>query len=127
MSVIKIRDESGEFVDIPAIKGEDGNISFEELTEEQKASLKGENGATFTPHVYSNGKLSWSNDKGLENPPSTNVKGPKGDQGEPGQDGTNGTDGKDGKDGTSVTCIKVEDEETALQQSVSNPNNIYFW
>lgn len=32
-----------------------------------------------------------------------------------------------GKDGISVTCIKVEDEETALQQSISNPNNIYYW
>lgn len=35
----------------------------------------GENGATFTPHVDSNGYLSWSNDKGLKNPETVNIKG----------------------------------------------------
>lgn len=45
----------------------------------------GENGATFTPSVNQNGDLSWTNDKGLVNPPTINIKGPKGDAGEPGQ------------------------------------------
>lgn len=36
----------------------------------------GENGATFTPHVDSSGNLSWTNDKGLPNPETVNIKGP---------------------------------------------------
>lgn len=53
----------------------------------------GENGATFTPYVDSNGNLSWSNDKGLPNPDSVNIKGPKGDQGETGPAGSTGASG----------------------------------
>lgn len=32
-------------------------------------------GATFTPHVSEDGTLSWTNDKGLENPEPVNIKG----------------------------------------------------
>ena len=49
------------------------------------------NGFTFTPSVSSDGTLSWSNDGGLNNPNSVNIKGPqglKGDKGDPGKDGT---------------------------------------
>lgn len=45
---------------------------------------KGEDGATFTPSVDTDGNLSWTNDKGLSNPPTVNIKGPKGDSGEGG-------------------------------------------
>lgn len=41
----------------------------------------GADGATFTPSVDSAGNLSWSNNKGLTNPPTVNIKGPKGDAG----------------------------------------------
>lgn len=34
-----------------------------------------ENGATFTPSVSADGVLSWTNDKGLDNPESVNIKG----------------------------------------------------
>ena len=44
----------------------------------------GENGATFTPYVFSDGSLIWSNDKGLDNPDPVNIKGPKGEKGEDG-------------------------------------------
>ena len=44
----------------------------------------GDNGATFTPSVSSEGVISWTNDKSLPNPTSRNIKGPKGDQGDPG-------------------------------------------
>ena len=47
----------------------------------------GENGATFTPSVDANGNLSWTNDKGLANPATINIKGPKGDAGEGGTGG----------------------------------------
>lgn len=39
----------------------------------------GENGATFTPSVSTDGTLSWTNDKGLKNPPSVNIKGADGE------------------------------------------------
>lgn len=38
-------------------------------------------GATFTPFVNENGVISWTNDKGKENPESKEIKGPKGDPG----------------------------------------------
>jgi hypothetical protein len=49
-----------------------------------KDGADGEDGATFTPSVDSAGNLSWSNNKGLTNPPTVNIKGPKGDAGEAG-------------------------------------------
>lgn len=101
MSAIKVKNEKGEFVDISIIKGE--------------------NGATFIPAVSENGDLSWSNDKGEKNPKTVNIKGPKGDTGQA------GIDGKNGADGTSVSCIKVTNEEEAIAQSTKNPNNIYYW
>lgn len=53
------------------------------------AGADGEDGTTFTPSVSSDGTLSWSNDKGLANPASVNIKGEagaagaKGDKGDP--------------------------------------------
>lgn len=41
--------------------------------------LNGDDGATFTPSVSADGVLSWTNNKGLENPPAVSIKGPKGD------------------------------------------------
>lgn len=46
-----------------------GNLNF---------GVPGEDGATFTPAVDDEGNLSWSNDKGLENPETKNVRGPAG-------------------------------------------------
>lgn len=50
----------------------------------------GEDGATFTPSIDSNGNLSWTNNKGLANPSSVNIKGPKGDKGDTGAKGADG-------------------------------------
>lgn len=47
-------------------------------------------GATFTPSLDANGNLSWTNNKGLTNPTTVNIKGPKGDQGPAGKDGKSG-------------------------------------
>lgn len=47
----------------------------------------GTNGATFTPAVDDAGNLSWSNDKGLANPNTVNIKGDKGDKGDKGEKG----------------------------------------
>lgn len=53
----------------------------------------GENGATFTPAIDSDGNLSWTNDKGLANPATVNIKGPKGDTGQNGAAGAKGETG----------------------------------
>jgi len=47
-------------------------------------------GATFTPSVSEDGVLSWTNDKGLDNPAPVNIKGEKGDTGEQGEQGEQG-------------------------------------
>lgn len=47
----------------------------------------GAKGTTFTPSVSSDGVLSWTNDGGLTNPASVNIKGPKGDTGPAGSGG----------------------------------------
>lgn len=57
MPVLKVRDENGKFVEIPAIKGQDGKSAYEiwlelgnEGTEEDFiASLKGEQGQQGEP------------------------------------------------------------------------------
>lgn len=59
----------------------------------------GENGATFTPSVSADGELSWTNDKGLSNPDSVNIKGPQGDRGEQGVQGIQGLQGEAGPQG----------------------------
>lgn len=41
----------------------------------------GEDGATFTPSVSTNGTLRWTNNKGLPNPAPVNIKGPPGPAG----------------------------------------------
>lgn len=46
----------------------------------------GDNGATFTPSIDSNGNLSWTNDKGLANPETVNIKGSPGETPERGVD-----------------------------------------
>lgn len=51
---------------------------------------KGDTGAagtTFTPHLDGNGNLSWTNDGGLDNPETQNIRGAKGDKGETGAAG----------------------------------------
>ena len=47
----------------------------------------GTNGVTFTPSVDANGNLSWTNNGGLANPATVNIKGPKGDAGSGGSGG----------------------------------------
>lgn len=52
--------------------------------------MKGEDGApgtTFTPHLDGNGNLSWTNDGGLENPATQNIRGAAGAKGETGAAG----------------------------------------
>ena len=45
------------------------------------------------------GDLSWTNDGGLDNPATVNLKGPKGDRGERGEQGEKGATGATGPQG----------------------------
>lgn len=61
-------------------KGEKGDKGDKGDTGAQGPSgSPGSNGATFTPAVDAEGNLSWTNDSGLDNPQTVNIKGPKGD------------------------------------------------
>lgn len=73
------------------LKGETGS--------QGPAGPKGDTGATFTPNVDREGNITWSNDKGLSNPSSTNIKGPRGDVGERGPSGIQGVPGPVGPTG----------------------------
>ena len=84
----------------------------------------GENGATFTPNVDTDGNLSWTNDKELENPTTINIKGPKGDKGDAGTTSWNDLEDKP-TDLATESYVNQEIEKTntrieELFQSVSN-------
>ena len=51
---------------------------------------QGKQGFTFTPTVSDDGDLSWTNNGGLENPETKNIRGPQGKQGAQGVQGANG-------------------------------------
>jgi hypothetical protein len=79
----------------------------------------GADGATFTPSVDAAGNLSWTNNKGLTNPPTVNIKGPKGDKGDAGEGG-GGSSGGSGaysevNHGTSDTTFTL------------TPNTFHIW
>ena len=60
---------------------------------------KGADGTIYTPAVSLDGTLSWTNDGGLPNPDTINIRGQKGDPGQPGKDGAQGPKGDPGQDG----------------------------
>lgn len=64
---------NGEWVNNGTIQGAKGDA--------------GAPGATFTPHVDGNGNLSWTNDGGLDNPATQNIRGAAGVKGETGPAG----------------------------------------
>ena len=98
-------------------KGEDG-----------APGAAGESGATFIPSVSAAGVISWSNDKGLTNPPSVSIKGPQGDKGDPGAKGEKGDNGADGAQGVqgeagmaaTISVGIVSTGEPGTQASVTN-------
>ena len=89
--------------DIAALKQSGGNSSD---TGGGVAGADGEDGATFIPSVSEDGVLSWTNDKGLENPEPVNIKGL------PGEPGVSGSDGLDG-----ITFTPSVNEEGILSWS----------
>lgn len=76
----------------------------------------GEDGAIFYPSVSPEADLSWTNNKGLENPPTVNIRGPQGPQGDiglqgpqgdKGEKGDRGDTGPVGKDGVGIVKAEV--------------------
>ena len=83
----------------------------------------GETGATFTPSVAANGDISWSNDKGLVNPNTVNIKGPQGIQGPKGDKGDTGDTGATGA--TFIPSITANgDLSWTNDKGLVNPNTI---
>lgn len=89
-------------------KGADGTMTFEDLTPEQKASLKGDKGDTGAAGPQ--GEPGPKGDKG-----DTGPKGDKGDTGETGAQGPQGEQGPAGTNGT--TPVKGVDYWTAADQT----------
>ena len=81
-------------------KGADGTVSFDDLTDEQKASLKGQDGKPFTYDMFTEEQLAA-------------LVGPQGPQGEVGPQGPEGPQGKQGIQG--LTGPQGERGLTGLQ------------
>lgn len=92
-------------------KGADGTMTFEDLTPEQKASLKGDKGDTGPQ-----GPKGDKGDTGAAGPQGD--PGPKGDKGDPGENGAQGPQGEKGEPGTNgTTPVKGVDYWTAADQT----------
>lgn len=92
-------------------KGADGTMTFEDLTPEQKASLKGDKGDKGdTGAAGPQGEPGPKGDKG-----DPGLKGDKGDPGETGAQGPQGLQGEPGTNGT--TPVKGVDYWTAADQT----------
>ena len=80
--------------------------------------IGGADGATFIPSVSENGDLSWSNNKGYNNPQTVNIKG------------KNGADGKDGKTGAKIVSqvFAGQDSEggNIYKQTFDDGTEAYF-
>lgn len=92
-------------------KGADGTMTFEDLTPEQKASLKGDKGDKGdTGAAGPQGEPGSKGDKG--------DPGPKGDKGDTGETGAQGPQGEKGEPGTNgTTPVKGVDYWTAADQT----------
>lgn len=117
MSVIKIRNELGQFVDIPALQGDKGDKGDTGAT-----GATGADGVSVTN--ITSGSSSQSGNYTVT--PVTFAKSN-------GQNVTlniqakNGTNGTNGTNGSSVNVIQATDENNAISLSTQHPNNIYYW
>ena len=86
--------------DLKGEKGDKGDTGAAGPQGEQGiAGQDGADGVTFIPVVSTEGLLSWSNDGGLDNPPSVNIKGAQGETGPAGPAGEAGATGEKGEKG----------------------------
>ena len=91
----------------------------------------GADGVTFYPSVSEDGDLSWTNDGGLENPETVNIRGPQGIQGEKGEIGRQGVQGPQGPQGVkgdpgfSPTFSIKENTEDSYVITIINADGSY--
>jgi hypothetical protein len=69
--------------------------------------------------VDANGNLSWTNNKGLSNPPTVNIKGPKGDSGE-------GGGSSSGKEYVEVVVFMDTIRFDEATSEPFEPNKVYY-
>lgn len=127
MSVIKVRNEEGEFVDISVIQGPKGDTGATgqsgqdgvSITNATAGSTSQSGGNTITPITFHKSDGSST---------TVNVQAKNGVDG---QDGTNGTNGTDGEDGVSITNITSGSESqsggytvTPITFAKSNNQNV---
>lgn len=85
----------------------------------------GKDGATFIPAVSSDGILSWTNDKGLDNPESVSIKGQQGEKGDKGDTGEKGEKGEDGT-GVAILGSYSDEEELNTAHPLGSPGDAYL-
>lgn len=111
--LLKIKNERGEWIAVDVIRGEPGkNGTFDELTEEQKATLKGADGYTPIKGVdYFDG---YTPVKGVDYfDGKDGVDGAPGKDGKDGVNGKDGAPGKDGVDGKDYVLTAADKQEIA--------------
>ena len=101
---------------IQGLKGDKGDKGNKGNT-----GATGADGATFTPSVDAEGNLSWTNDKGLANPPTVNIKGEKGDSGT-GSSGANIND-TTASATTTYSSNKIEAIKESLNSQIEQKAN----
>lgn len=104
------------------IQGETGPKG--ETGETGATGPQGNPGPYYTPSVSPDGDLSWTNNGGLENPATVNIKGPQGEQGIQGETGPQGIQGPQGEKGETGTGLDIKgtyDTLEALQAAVTQP------
>lgn len=145
MKLLNVKDINGNWVEIPAIKGNPGpqgpagvspSVVVKESTGDNfiltitdangsydTPNLKGGvsggsavDGTTFVPSVSEEGVISWTNTDGKANPTSVNIKGPQGDVG---PQGPVGPQGERGPAGVVVSTQTPVDEDVKVW---INPN-----
>lgn len=120
---------------VASLKGRDGTVSFEALTEEQRASLKGDKGDPFTYSDFTPEQLAAlkgpKGDKGDIGPQGeagpkgdTGPVGPKGDKGDIGPQGPKGDTGERGPIGPKGEDAVLPNFKTINGQSIVGEGDI---
>lgn len=115
--ILRIKDENGQYQDIPAIKGAKGDKG--------DPGTNGVDGGYYEPSVSSNGDLSWTPSKsGMPDVATSNIKGPQGEQGPTGQTGPKG-DTPNVTVGTTTTSDPGGDASVTKNSSSTEDNAIF--
>ena len=94
-------------------------VPFGELVQKKQASAEVAK-AVFIPSVDTAGNISWTNDAGLDNPPTSNIRGPQGIQGPQGEKGDKGEKGNPGSSGSPHNLLDNSDFRNPVNQRGKN-------